>query len=132
MSTTHKRTYTAQAWIEGGASSWTTLTGTTEEFTDAIDNTTNGYDSLYLWPEVDFDVGPTDDVECNLYSSPDGTNWDDTPFASQRIDKDTDPNQLVMIVRDPPPYVRAGMVQTGATDSHNVRLSWIGSRWQSD
>ena len=68
-------------------------------------------------------------MDFSIETSPDGTNWDDTPVTSIRIDKDTDPNQLMVTLRDPAPYVRGSFDQTGATNSHNVRCSWVGSRW---
>ena len=127
------RTWTSQTWIEGdGTPTWTTLSGTTEEYSSSVDLGTNGYDLIYIWPEVDFDATPTDDVDVKLYSSPDGgTSWDDTPFYTMRIDKGTDPNQLPIKLKDPPPDIRVGMVQTGSTDSHNVRCSYKASRWTS-
>lgn len=127
---TGKRTYGSQVWIEGdGTPTWTTLSGTTEEFTSAIDNTNNGYDMLILFPEVDFDATPTDDVEFAVYGSPDGTDYDDLPLHKITIKNTTDPCQLAVTIMDPPPYIKASFTQTGATDSHNVRCSYVGSRW---
>jgi len=129
---TINRTWTAQTFIEATSTTWTTLSGVTEELSSAVDLATNGYDLIEIWPEVDFDATPTDDVDVNLYSSADGgTTWDNTPFYTMRIDKGTDPNQVLISLKDPPPDIIVGMVQTGSTDSHNVRCSYKASRWTS-
>jgi len=129
---TINRVWTALAWIIGSASTWTTLSGTTEVYSSDIDLATNGYDIIDIWPEVNFDATPTDDVDVKLHSSNDsGTTWDDTPFYTMRIDKGTDPNQILIHLKDPPSYIRAGMVQTGSTDSHDVKMSWSAARWTS-
>jgi hypothetical protein len=127
---TGKRVYGIQTWIEGDASpTWTTLSGTTEEYSQTIDNTSNGYDVLHLFPEVDFDNSPTDNVWFSVYGSPDGTNWNDVADYKFLIDKGTDPCQVGFAIPDPPPYTRVGFKQSGSTDSHNVRCSYVGSRW---
>lgn len=119
-----------QIWIEGGAASFTTLSGTTEEYSDVVDMETNGYEGAHVQPEVNFDAGPTDDVIIKVYGSLDGTNFDDTSLHQIVIDKGTDPNQISFIVRDTK-YFRLGFQQTGATDSHDVRASYSAWRWQS-
>ncbi len=125
---TAKKAYGSQIFIEATSSTWTTLSGATEELSATINNTTTGYDSLYIHPEVDFDGTPTDNVEVRVYSSLDGTNWVDTPsYGPLVIDKGTDPNQVEIVVLEPGPYTRIGMKQTGAVDSHNVRASYVGA-----
>ena len=129
---TINRTWLAQTFIEATSSTWTTLSGITEEYSADVDLDTNGYDRICIWPEVDFDATPTDDVDVKVYSSPDdGTSWDDTPFYTVRIDNGTDPSQLLIDLKDPPPYIRVGFVQTGSTNSHNVRCSFKAARWTS-
>ena len=124
------RSLSSQVWIEGGAGSWTTLSGTTEEYSSGVDFATVGKEGAHVIVEVDFDSTPTDDVKVKLYGSLDGTDWDDTPMAEQTIDKGTDPNQVSFIVRDVA-YFRLGFQQTGATDSHNVRAAYKDWDWNS-
>lgn len=127
---TGKRVYGSQVWIEGDASpTWTTLSGTTPAATDEIDNTSNGYDVIFFYPEVDFDGSPTDHVYFSVLSSPNGTDYDDTPLTRVLIDKGTDPNQVCIPIFNPPPHLQGSFVQSGSTDSHNVRCSYVGSRW---
>lgn len=126
------RTWTSDTYIEATSSTFTTLSGTTEEFSSTVDLGTNGYDLIYLWPEIDFDVTPTDDVTINVYSSHDGgTNWDDIPIYSITVDSGTDPSLLAIKIQNPPPTIRVGFVQTGTTDSHDVRCSYKASRWDN-
>jgi hypothetical protein len=121
----------AQVWIEGsGTPAWTTLSGTTEEYSAAVDLETNGYEGAHVTVEVDFDASPTDHVKVKVYGSLDGTNWDDTPMYEFTIDKGTDPNQVSFPVRDVA-HFRLGFQQTGSTDSHNVRAAYQPWRWQS-
>lgn len=127
---TISKSWSAQTWIEGGAASWTTLSGTTEEFSGAVDLETLGYEGAHVMVEVDFDASPTDDVDVRVYGSLDGTNWDDTPMLTFRIDKGTDPNQVSFIVRDLAQF-RISFKQTGSTDSHDVRASYQAWRWSS-
>jgi len=126
-----KRVWTPQIWIEGdGTPTFTTLSGVTEEYSSTVDLETNGYDLLVLWPEVDFDPLPTDSVEFRVYSSPDaGVSWTNIPAYSIPIDNATDPSQLEIEIVNPPPHIRVGFVQTGSTDSHDVRCSYKASRW---
>jgi len=126
-----KRVWTAQTWIEGdGTPTYTTLSGVTEEYSSTVDLETNGYDLLVLWPEVDFDLTPTDNVEFRVYSSPDaGVSWTNIPAYPITIDNATDTSRLEIEIVNPPPHIRVGFVQTGSTDSHDVRCSYKASRW---
>jgi len=87
-----------------------TLSGTTESVTGAIDART--YWGLQITADIDYDVGPTDSVTINIRGSVDGTNFDDTPIA--------DPEQLTIMIWNPPAYVQVGFVQSGSTDSHDI------------
>lgn len=127
---TISKTWATQAQIEGTGDGYTTLSGTTEEFSADVDLETNGYEGSHVRVEVDFDVSPTDNVICNIYASLDGTDYDDTPIFSIELDQGTDPNQITIVVKDVA-HFRVGLVQTGATDSHNVRVYHQAWRWQS-
>jgi len=123
---TIKRAFAALAQIIGSGDGYVTLSGTTESFSSDVDLETNGYDGSHVIVEVNFDSTPTDDVEVAIYGSLDGSNYDDTPIFSQQIDKDTDPNQISLVIKDLL-HFRIGVKQTGSTDSHDVRAyvqSW--------
>ena len=128
---TGKRVWTSQAWIEGdGTPTWTTLSGTTEEYSSTVDLATNGYDLIALWPEVDFDLNPTDDVEFKVYSSMDGgTTWTNIPGYSFTIKNTLDPSRIAVEILNPAPHIRVGFVQTGSTNTHDVRCSYKAARW---
>jgi len=119
MSTISKN-WPAQAQIEGAGDGYTTLSGTTEEFSADIDLETNGYEGAHIIVEIDYDSDPTDEVKIKLYGSLDGINYDDTPIWEMQGDKSVDPQQLSFIIKDLA-HFRLGFQQTGATDSHNVR-----------
>ena len=119
MSTISKN-WAAQAQIEGSGDGYTTLSGTTEEFSADIDLETNGYEGAHIIVEIDYDSDPTDEVKIKLYGSLDGINYDDTPIWEMQGDKSVDPQQLSFIIKDLA-HFRLGFQQTGATDSHNVR-----------
>jgi len=119
MSTISKN-WAAQAQIEGAGDGYTTLSGTTEEFSADIDLETNGYEGAHIIVEIDYDSDPTDEVKIKLYGSLDGINYDDTPIWEMQGDKSVDPQQLSFIIKDLA-HFRLGFQQTGATDSHNVR-----------
>ena len=100
---------------------WITLSAATEQYSSAVDFETSGELGAHVIVEVDFDSTPTDHVDVKLYSSLDGTNWDDSSFRTRRIDKATDPHQVVVPIEGRYAFVRLGVVQSGTTDSHNVR-----------
>jgi len=62
MSTISKN-WAAQAQIEGSGDGYTTLSGTTEEFSADIDLETNGYEGAHIIVEIDYDSDPTDEVK---------------------------------------------------------------------
>lgn len=116
-------TWSAQSWIEGGAGSFTTLSGVTEEFSADVDLVTGGDILADVMVEVEFDSSPTDDVEVAFYGSQDGTNYDDVAFSKIVIDNGTDPAQLTFTIIGKS-HFRVGFKQTGSTDSHDVRASY--------
>ncbi len=80
--------------------------------------------------EMNYDPGPTDEVEIAIYGSLDGTNYDDSPMYKIRGDHDVDPQQFSFIIRDVL-HARIGVVQTGSTDSHDVRAYVQRWRWDT-
>lgn len=121
-------TWAASSQIEGTADGYTTLSATTEEYSSSIDMT--GSDAAHIIVEVNFDATPTDDVLVKLYGSLDGTNFDDVPLYSVLIDNGTDPTQRSLVIEGLA-YCRIGCVQTGSTDSHDVRAYVRLRSWSS-
>ena len=119
MSTISKN-WTTQSQIEGTGDGYTTLSGTTEEYSSDVDLETSGYEGAHVIVEINYDASPTDDVKIKLYGSIDGTNYDDTPIWQMQGDKSVDPQQLSFIIKDLA-HFRLGFQQTGSTDSHDVR-----------
>jgi len=119
MATINKN-WAAQSQIEGSGDGYTTLSGTTENYSGDVDLETNGYEGAHVIVEIDYDATPTDEVKIKLYGSLDGTAYDDTPIWEMQGDKGTDPQQLSFIVKDLA-HFRLGFQQSGSTDSHNVR-----------
>jgi len=117
---TIKKNWASQSQIEGVSDAYTTLSGTTEEYSSDVDLETNGYEGTHVIVEIDYDSSPTDEVKIKLYGSLDGSNYDDTPIWEMQADKSVDPQQLSFIVKDLA-HFRLGFQQTGSTDSHNVR-----------
>ena len=127
---TISKSWAAAAQIEGSGDGYTTLSGTTEAYSDNVDLETDGYEGAHVIVEVDADATPTDDVKVKIYGSLDGSNYDDTPMAQVTIDTAIDPNQISLIVRDVA-HFRLGFQQTGSTDSHDVRAYVQRWRWAS-
>ena len=117
---TIKKNWASQSQFEGTSDGYTTLSGTTEEYSADVDLETNGYEGAHVTVEIDYDATPTDEVKIKLYGSLDGSNYDDTPIWEMQGDKSVDPQQLSFIVKDLA-HFRLGFQQTGSTDSHNVR-----------
>ncbi|MCH7559682.1 MAG: hypothetical protein IIB56_19835 [Planctomycetes bacterium] len=117
---TIKKNWASQSQIEGTGDGYTTLSGTTEEYSADVDMETNGYEGAHVTVEIDYDATPTDEVKIKLYGSLDGSNYDDTPIWEMQADKSVDPQQLSFIIKDLA-HFRLGFQQTGSTDSHNVR-----------
>lgn len=127
---TISKVWAANAQVIGTGDGYVTLSGTTESFSSNVDLQTSGYEGAHVIVEVNFDATPTDDVDVSIYGSLDGSNYDDTPLSTFRIDSGTDPNQVSIIIRDVA-HFRIGVVQTGSTDSHDVRAYHERWRWQS-
>jgi len=117
---TIKKNWASQSQIEGTGDGYTTLSGTTEEYSADVDMETNGYEGAHVTVEIDYDATPTDEVKIKLYGSLDGSNYDDTPIWEMQADKGVDPQQLSFIIKDLA-HFRLGFQQTGSTNSHNVR-----------
>ncbi len=117
---TIKKNWASQSQIEGTGDGYTTLSGTTEEYSADVDLETNGYEGAHVTVEIDYDATPTDEVKIKLYGSLDGSNYDDTPIWEMQGDKSVDPQQLSFIIKDLA-HFRLGFQQTGSTNSHNVR-----------
>lgn len=117
---TIKKNWATQTQIEGTGDGYTTLSGTTEEYSADVDLETNGYEGAHVIVEINYGASPTDEVNIKLYGSLDGTNYDDTPIWEIQGDKSVDPQQLSFIVKDLA-HFRLGFQQTGSTDSHDVR-----------
>lgn len=117
---TISKNWSSQSQIIGTGDGYITLSGTTESFCSDIDLETNGYEGAQLTVEIDYDSSPTDQVTIKLYSSLDGSNYDDTPIWEMQGDKSVDPQQLSFIIKDMA-HFKIGVQQTGSTNSHNVR-----------
>lgn len=125
-----KKNWATQTQIEGSGDGYTTLSGTTEEYSADVDLETNGYEGAHVIVEINYDATPTDEVKIKLYGSLDGTNYDDTPIWEMQGDKSVDPQQLSFIIKDLA-HFRLGFQQTGSTDSHDVRAYVQCWRYQS-
>lgn len=125
---TAKRIFASQSQIIGTGDGYVTLSGTTESYSSDVDLETNGYEGAHVVVEVNFDATPTDDVDVKFYPSLDGTNYDDIGKNVVRFDSGTDPNQQSFIITDWA-HFRVGVVQTGSTDSHDVRSYVQAWRW---
>ena len=126
---TIKRAYAAQAQIIGAGDAYVTLSGVVESFSSDVDLETDGYEGAHVVIEMDYDATPTDEVVISIYGSLDGAAYDDTPINQIRGDMSVDPQQISFIVRDLL-HFRIGVVQEGATDSHDVRS--YAQRWRWD
>jgi len=115
-----KKNWSVQTQIEGSGDGYTTLSGTTQEYSADVDLETNGYEGAYVIVEINYDTTPTDEVKIKLYGSLDGTNYDGTPIWEMQGDKSVDPQQLSFIIKDLA-HFKLGFQQTGSTDSHDVR-----------
>lgn len=129
---TVKKIWAAEVQIEGTADGYTTLSGTTEEFSASVDLETDGYEGATLEIGINFDPTPTDNVEIRIYASKDGSYVAaDLPFIGPiEIDNGVDTLSIHMIVRDLP-HFRIGIKQTGSTDSHDVRAYHRRWRWDA-
>jgi len=125
---TAKRIFATAAQIEGSADGYTTLSGTTEAYSDDVDLEANGYEGAHVIVEIEYDATPTDEVKIKVYGSLDGSNYDDTPMFQIQGDRTIDPQQISLIIRDVA-HFRLGFQQTGSTNSHDVRAYQQAWRW---
>jgi outer membrane receptor for monomeric catechols len=117
--TKYQHDWNDNTWTSGAPTTAAeTLSGTTESLTGSIDCET--YYGVQITADINYDANPTDSVTINVYGSVDGTNFDDTPIDYVMGDNTTDPEQLTIMVWNPPAYMRIGFVQSGATDSHDI------------
>jgi len=117
--TKYQHDWNDDTWTSGAPTTAAeTLSGTTESVTGAIDART--YWGLQITADIDYDVTPTDSVTINVRGSIDGTNFDDTPIDYVLGNKAQDPEQLTIMIWNPPAYVKIGFVQSGSTDSHDI------------
>ncbi|MBN1807177.1 MAG: hypothetical protein JW837_18165 [Sedimentisphaerales bacterium] len=117
---TIKKNWASPAQIIGSGDGYETLSGTTESYSSDVDLETNGYEGAHVIVEINYDESPTDEVSIKLYGSLDGTNYDSSPIWEVQGDKSIDPQRLSFVVKDLA-HFRIGVVQAGATDSHDVR-----------
>ena len=103
---------------------------TTGSNSDIVDLETDGYEGTHVTIDADFPAGPTDDLEIEVQASIDGAGFDDTPFDGFTIDKDTDPNQVSIIIRDVAQF-RIFAKRSGSTDTITVTIKSRPWRWQS-
>ena len=129
---TIKKVWAAKVQIEGLPDGYTTLSGTTEEYSSSVDMETNGYEGATLEIGWNFGPTPTDNIEIRIYVSKDGFYVvADLPFIGPiEIDNGVDIASVHILVRDLP-HFRVGIKQTGAVDSHDVRAYHRRWRWQS-
>jgi hypothetical protein len=98
-----------------------TLSGTTKTYGSSVD--CNSWDGTTFQYGVLFDSSATDDVEIEVYAaSSDDFDAQDIPVMTVRVNRvSSDEVFGVITIRDAE-YVRASAVQTGSTDSHDVRI----------
>ena len=111
----------AREQIIGAAGGYITLSGDTEIYSSVVD--LEGYMGVELAVEVDMATTPTDDVDILFYPCDDAaaTAPDTVGKTLVRMDSGTDPNIQTFSIPAGHRFVRVGVVQTGATDSHDVR-----------
>lgn len=118
------RVYGEQVYIEATDSTYTTLSGVTKEPSAIVNSTTLGEFGIEILLEVDFDSTPTDNVNFEFNGGLDGTIFSTYPITIPQLDNATDPGIFWMPISNPPAYWYIDSVQTGVTDSHNVRISY--------
>jgi hypothetical protein len=119
--------YSSESQIIGAGDGYATLSGVTETLSSDVDLITDGYMGAEVTVEVNFDSTPTDYVQVNIYPGRDASNYDDSPAFGMLIDKAIDPHQKTFNV-DGYAHFKVGVVQTGSTDSHDVRA--YVKRWK--
>jgi len=123
---TYQHDWNDDTWTTGTPTTAAeTLSTTTESKTGSIDCRT--YWSLQLTIDINYDATPTANIAIYIYGSKDGTNFDDTPMDLIAGDKSKDPEQLTLMIFNPPAYLQVGFVQDDSTDSHDIStVHYIG------
>jgi hypothetical protein len=103
---------------------------TTGSWSDDVDLETNGYEGAHVIVDADFPVSPTDNLIVEVRGSLDGTNYDDTPLFSFKVDKGTDPNQVSFVVKDLA-HFKLFCKRDGSTDTITVTAKYQAWRYQS-
>lgn len=124
MSTIVKKEWAAEATIMNA------VAVTTGSNSSNVDLETGGYEGTHVTVEGDFPGSPSDDLEVYVQASLDGSNYDDTALYSFVIDKDTDPNQASLIIKDVA-HFRLFVKRSGSTDTITVTVKQQSWRWQS-
>jgi len=125
-SDTYQHDWNDDSWTTGSPiSAAKILSGSTESRTGSID--AGAYWSVQVTFDINYDASPTDEITIYLYGSKDGTNFDDTPMDYVTGDSDQDPEQMTIMVLNPPAYLQIGFQQSGSTDSHAIStVHYIG------
>ena len=123
-----KKEWFPDFWIEGEKNSYTNLSGTTEEYSENVFLEAGGSKGAHVGVEVDFNALPTDDIEVAIYSSLDGSSYDDVPMYKMVIDNGVDRVGMSFIVKDVA-HFRIGFKQTGSTDNHGVKAHYQAWRY---
>jgi hypothetical protein len=126
----NKKVYAAEDWIIASDSTYTTLSGITISYSSNVDHETEGYDGSDVTIEIDFDSTPTDNVKLLVFPSYDGTNYDTSDSFAVEIDNAIDPGIKTINVPGFSNF-RVGAQQTGATDSHDVRVVSRSYRYEN-
>ena len=103
---------------------------TTGSWSDNVDLETNGYEGAHIIVDADFPASPTDNLIVEVRGSLDGTNYDDTPLFSFKIDKGTDPNQVSFALKDLA-HFKLFCKRDGSTDTITVTAKYQAWRYQS-
>jgi len=89
-----------------------------------IDLETNGYYGVWIFLEHD-SVGTTDDIIISYFGSPDGTDFDDTPFWTCTAESDGSDDQISWLIYPACPHGRLGVKTSGTTDTFDYRIRYL-------
>jgi len=119
--------------IEGTADGYSTLSGTTEEYSSIVNMDTSGNTGAIVYVEVNYDSTPTDQVTISLYRHRTNSTdtRDTTAVWAMQGDKSVDPQRISFTVTDCH-YFSVGVKQSGSTDTHDVRTYWEGKTGASN
>ena len=88
---------------------------TTEQFFTVTPQLTPG-ETAHCVVDVDFPSTPTDNAIVSIYSTVDGTNWDDTAILAFSISNAIDPHQMSFLIAGVYQF-RVGVKRSGTTDT---------------